>query len=233
MFGSVEPTSYDLRFSLLGIPVRVSPWFWLMGAILGYNFVHRGFDFLLTWMLAVFVSILVHELGHALTARSFGYPPRILLYQFGGMAMYEPYRDYTRSRSIAITLAGPGAGFLLFGLTLAFRLLVYPFLPAADLPPRTAELLDHAIWVLLFINLAWGLLNLLPVLPLDGGQVCRDVCSILSPHRGVIYAAWISVFVAAGAAALLFMAGMIFGAILFAMLCVQNFTAIQESRGGW
>ncbi|MEZ6147021.1 MAG: hypothetical protein R3B91_16710 [Planctomycetaceae bacterium] len=83
MFGPVQPTPYDLTFSLFGIPVRVIAWFWLTAVILGFSSVHIGPEYLLAWVAIVFVSILVHELGHALVAAAFGYPPRILLYHFG------------------------------------------------------------------------------------------------------------------------------------------------------
>src|SRR5262245_37099251 len=63
-----EPLPYDLRWRMFGIPVRVHWTFWLFTAILGFNIVEFGFVYLLVWMACAFVSILVHELGHALTA---------------------------------------------------------------------------------------------------------------------------------------------------------------------
>lgn len=232
MFGSIEPTPYDLRFSLFRIPVRVSVWFWVMGLILGYPAVHLGGEFLLAWVLVLFVSILVHELGHALLALSFGYPPRILLYQFGGLAMFEPYRGYTRARSILISLAGPGAGFVLFGLTLLFRDYGLPRV-VENMSEQGQRLVAFVILQMIWINLWWGLVNLLPVLPLDGGQICREICSSISPHRGVIYTARVSAVVAGGVALLLFSMGLTFGAVLFALLCAQNISSLQGGRGGW
>src|SRR5690606_19365923 len=106
MFGTVQETPYDLRFSLLGVPIRVSVWFWVAGTVLGYGELKQGVEYLLAWLLVLFVSILVHEMGHALTARWFGHSPQVLLYHFGGLAYYQPFRNHTRAKSIAISFAG-------------------------------------------------------------------------------------------------------------------------------
>ena len=89
MLGPVQPTEYDLQFSVFGIPVRVIPTFWLLAALLGWSLIQLGLIYVLVWILVVFVSILAHELGHALTAARLGYPPRIFLYHFGGVAMFR------------------------------------------------------------------------------------------------------------------------------------------------
>lgn len=234
MFGSVEPTAYDLRFSLFGIPVRVSIGFWIVGAVMGFQSFKLGPEFLLAWMLVLFVSILVHELGHALVARSFGYPPRIVLYQFGGLAMYEPYRDYTKSRSIAISLAGPAAGFALFGLTWLFQEYACPKLEEA-VPQQQLLLIRFVVAQMNWVNLWWGLFNLLPIFPLDGGQICRDLCLTYSPHRGMYYTYQIGAFVAGIAAVLLllFTREYIYPAVLLGLLCASNISAMQGGRRGW
>ena len=198
---STTPTRFDLKFFLFGIPVRVHPAFWIVGLLLGYQ---KG-DLRLTfiWLVVLFVSILVHEMGHALTARKFGWPPNILLYHFGGLAMFQPTFGWSRKRSILISLAGPGAGFLLYGLTLgveeylssaardgqewAARLLINEVsingtsinevgLSEIDLSEVNRQDISvrysgvkFAITQLKWINLWWGVFNLLPVFPLDGG----------------------------------------------------------------
>lgn len=229
MFGSLEPTSYDLNFSIGRIPVRVSPWFWAGAAILGYNSVHLGVEYLLVWILVVFVSILVHELGHAIVAQMFGYPPRILMYQFGGLAMYEPYRNYTAARAIAISFAGPFAGFALYGLVMLLRRTVLPAW-LAQLDPNTFSLVSFAIIQLSFVNLWWGIMNLLPVLPLDGGQISREVCLSLSRRNGLRAAMIISFVVAAAVAIFCFSVGRQYAAILFAMLAAESMVALQNRQ---
>src|SRR5262245_43242447 len=158
MLGNVAPTPFDLNFSLFGIPIRIHPLFWLVSAILGWN----GHDpkTTLIWVACVFVSILIHELGHALTAQSYGWPPEIVLYSFGGYASFQPTGGYTTGRSILISFAGPGAGFVLYGLVRAFEILLVRQGVAISYYGEVA--FDD----LEFINFWWGMVNLLPVFPL-------------------------------------------------------------------
>src|SRR4051812_375028 len=112
MLGIPAPTPYDLRFRLLGIPVRIHPLFWLITLMMGWN--GPDYQVALIWVACAFVSILVHEYGHGLMARSFGYRPFIILYGMGGLCVSEGERQTPRER-LAILLCGPGAGFLLLG----------------------------------------------------------------------------------------------------------------------
>ena len=84
-------TQYDLRFSVLGIPVRVHPTFWFIGLLLGSA--TPQLSLVAIWIGCLFLSILVHELGHALAARSFGWPPDIVLHGFGGYFECTLYKD--------------------------------------------------------------------------------------------------------------------------------------------
>ena len=72
LLGEPPRTGGDLNFQLFGIPVRVHPLFWLIAVLLGISGDPQPAEILL-WVVAVFVSILVHELGHALTMRAFGH----------------------------------------------------------------------------------------------------------------------------------------------------------------
>lgn len=229
MFGTVSATPYDLQFSLFGIPVRISIWFWLAGAILGYNALKAGAAFLIGWLLVLLVSILIHELGHALAARCFGYSPSILLYQFGGLAFYNPAYGQARWKSILISLAGPGAGFILAAVIYAFAAYALPQF-YFRMEPAFQELVSFILGQLLFVNVIWGLVNLLPVLPLDGGRVCQEICSSFAPYRGTLYAAWIGVIVGGLAAAYFFTQKDNYPAFLFLMLAFTNFNIIQEWR---
>lgn len=227
---STEPTQYDLRFTLLDIPVRVSVWFWLIGTALGFSAVERGVEFLIVWLLVLFVSILVHEFGHALVALAFGYRPRVLLYHFGGLAMFQPDSRFSASRSIAVSLAGPSAGFMLFGLTELFKYLALPGL-APGLSRHSMMLLEEALFQLRWINLGWGLVNLLPVLPLDGGRISQDLFLKVTPQNGVRYAAQTGAVISGLAAAFLLTQRMFYPAILFGSLCVSNISTAQ--RRNW
>ncbi|MFM7138656.1 MAG: peptidase, partial [Planctomycetota bacterium] len=90
-----QPTPADWHFAIAGIPVRVSAWFWLGATLLGWGICQSfaGGDqrallgYLILWAVAVLVSILVHELGHALAYRVFGQGSQIVIYHFGGLAI--------------------------------------------------------------------------------------------------------------------------------------------------
>src|SRR5579859_6601187 len=109
MLGNVAPTPFDLNFSLFGIPVRVHPLFWVVMAVLGWSAREPKLIFL--FVVCAFVSVLIHELGHALTAKFFGSQPHIVLYAFGGYAAHQPIWGKSTGRTILILIAGPGAGF--------------------------------------------------------------------------------------------------------------------------
>lgn len=224
MLGNVNPTPIDLRFSLFGIPVRVHPFFWLFSALLGWNQDPR---LTLVWIACVFLSILVHEFGHALTAKYFGYPPHVVLYSFGGYAAFQPYWGYTTRRAVLILFAGPGAGFLLFFVILGVQELLRRF----ELFPRNEEQLLLLVWALgslKYINLWWGLVNLLPVYPLDGGQISRHLMTHWR-RDGVDLSVKISLVVAVGCAVYFFSNQQQYAGILFALLAYESY---QMLRGG-
>ena len=113
LLGEPPPTQADLHFRVFGIPVRVHPLFWIVTLFLGLAAARRPIRCeTLIWVAVVFVSILVHELGHALMQRYFGGHPWITLYGFGGLASCNDCDRSPRSQ-ILISLAGPVAGFLL------------------------------------------------------------------------------------------------------------------------
>jgi Zn-dependent protease len=228
MFGQAGPTEFDLQFRCFGVPVRVTPWFWLGGVVLGWPAINAGrYDLLIVWLVCLFVSILVHEMGHALLAKAYGWPPTVMLYHFGGVAMFQPHYGYTPLRSILVSFAGPGAGFLLCGLVVA----VHVGLMLANV--KLDELAEDALWQLEWINLVWGLVNLLPVLPLDGGRISQEVFQWMSPRSGYTWALRLGIVMAGAAALCFFMLRMNFAGIMFAIMCVENIQLHQQGRGGW
>ena len=118
LLGEPSRTQYDLNFALFGIPVRVHPLFWLVACC---SAMPNGGDgsAILTWIAAVFFSILIHELGHAMVIRIRRIYPWIMLYSMGGLASCDPASTRrwtmrtTHWRQILICAAGPVAGFLL------------------------------------------------------------------------------------------------------------------------
>jgi Zn-dependent protease len=264
LFTSEPPqTQYDLHFRIAGIPVRVHPLFWLMCIVLGAPTGDSGASgeptaenpavVLLIWVGVVFVSILVHELGHAFTMQYFGQAARVVMYMMGGLAIPEssPWRSGSTHRSrgpgeqILISAAGPGAGFLLAGIVFGsvvaaggsvvwLRFFGVVPLPWA-IPPLTANVyLDELVYSLLSVNIFWGLMNLLPVYPLDGGHISRELFVSGDPYGGILKSLWLSVIVAIVVAVggLMGMGrGGIYLAILFGSLAFSNYQLIQHLGG--
>ena len=113
----LEPghTPYDLQWRMFGISVRVHPAFWLVSAIMGFSLLAHDFKPFLIWMACIFFSILVHELGHVFMFRACGTDANVVLYAFGGLAIPQ-YGLHNRWQRIAVSLAGPLAGFLVIVL---------------------------------------------------------------------------------------------------------------------
>ncbi len=249
MMGEPPRTAYDLHFQCVGVPVRVSPMFWVMSLLLGLN--GRGIDLLL-FPLAVFASILVHELGHALVMRRFGETPRIVLLMMGGLAIsdrpsYLPDQSHSRStrNQILISLAGPGAGFafaaILVAVIYAVGARIEPgltlladfrgLIDESQSNVRAIEVISSMMTILLRINVYWGIMNLMPVYPLDGGQVARELLTMRDPWKGVVRSLWLSIFTSV----LIALAGLsysFFLCIMFGFLAFSNYQTLQRFSGG-
>ena len=224
MFGEFPKTRYDLNFAILSVPVCINPFFWLVAAALGWTDEARVVE-LMIWILCVFVSVLVHELGHALAAKRFGARDvRITLHGMGGQTASSA-RLSPLQRIIEL-LSGPLAGLLLLGLTFVIR---ESFSGLSHNP-----LFYFTTSFLIYINSIWSLFNLIPVLPLDGGQIVCELIRLKRPWDGIDIATKLSIGVSAIIAALfvvLALVGLVKGtksglwypAIVFAVLAVMNF----------
>lgn len=203
-----------MRFRLFGVDVQVQMFFWLTTAFFAYQDLIKGrYAMAAVWVAVVFVSVLVHELGHAFAIKRHGIEPEIALHGMGGTTSWMPHPSLTRIDHILISLAGPFAGFALGGLIYA----AVRFAPGAvfRLPPLGQE----AVWRLLEVNIGWGIMNLIPVLPFDGGHVLEQA---LGPRRVKLTAA-ISALVAAGVAIAALKFQQWYIAMLFGMAAMQSF----------
>ncbi len=233
MYAPVPTTPFDLRFRLFGVPVTVTPWFWALGVFLEWRVVtERRFDLLLIWLACVFVSILVHEYGHAFLAESFGCWPSIYLYQFGGLAVFQPNSRFTTWRSIAVSFAGPAAGFVLCGFIFVISLFVGWSGWLDSLGPMTQERVSYFFGSMLWINIGWGILNLLPILPLDGGRIAEALLIRFRRRDGQRWAFILGAVVAGGIAAFFGLLHESYNAILFGFLCITNVQSLQR-RNPW
>lgn len=236
-----------IRFSLFGIPVEVQPFFWVVSALLsGQLFADskKAIFAMVLFVFAAFISILIHELGHALTGRKLGGGyAKIVLTSFGGLAFNQGGR-FSRQQRFWMIAAGPGAGFAFLIVILAVLALAFngpdvvaftsQVLFGTRLPFASDELISflrekpfihiflrHLLW----INFWWGVINLLPVMPLDGGQI-TDL--YVRPQRLVFL---IGLIAGASMAALAFLwLGSIYTAILFGYLAWQNYQNMREVR---
>ena len=167
------------HFKVAGIPVRVEPIFFVISVLFGLQVAQDetgAVDGLvvLVWIGVTFVSILVHELGHALTLKAFGQPSEITLQGLGGVTVSRRHLD--RTKSVMVSLAG------------SVTALVLLWLPA--------QALDHSVWwneqerwlralvtFTAFANLWWSVANLLPIRPLDGGNVVTELFGLRAARR--------------------------------------------------
>ena len=147
-----------LAFKLFGVPVRIEPWFFIIPL---FALGSRDLQGALIWSVLVFTGVLLHEFGHALAMRACGFQPTITLHALGGLTHFPAGARPTAPQQFFITFSGPGAGLLLGGLALLAQRLVEAPSPALKMA------LGDAVW----INVGWSIINLLPILPWDGGHL--------------------------------------------------------------
>ena len=204
LFAEPPRTQGDVNFVLFGFPVRIHPYFWLVAFLLGFGGASGGnmrqaVVRLAVWTAALFVSILIHELGHAIVMRRFGFSPRITLHGFGGLASYDTGGAFgarlpDTMGQILISAAGPGAGFILAAVIVAVMFLTghevgFSFGGSLgvgiDMGMVASPIVTDFIYSVLSISIIWGLVNLLPIYPLDGGHISREITLRIAPHTGI------------------------------------------------
>lgn len=164
-------------FRVLGFPVHVRSGFVIFMILIAALHANE-YGLWLAGSLAVFT--LIHELGHALAARSAGAQAEISLEFMAGYASYRPTREISLPMRAVIALAGPVTHIVAGSLVLA----VMGYGPFA-IPDDAAA---QAIW---WAGPVIGLFNLIPVLPLDGGNVVTTALERVLParhaHRVMLY----------------------------------------------
>ncbi|HEY9428870.1 MAG TPA: site-2 protease family protein [Gemmatimonadaceae bacterium] len=175
-------------------------WSWKLGRFAGIDVrVHATFLILLAWVafasyqlrgavsdavngvvfiLAVFASVILHEYGHALTARHYGIPTKeITLLPIGGVAQLERIPKEPQ-RELAVALAGPA-------VTIAIVIVLFAALIATGLPTGPGVLLrEDAPFLsrLMWVNVWLVVFNAIPAFPMDGGRVLRAALATRMPH---------------------------------------------------
>ncbi len=176
--GSIGKTSIDIDVSFLII----------MGLFVA-SFYNRqqGLRYALLWAPVLFLSVLLHELAHAATIAAFGYGgSQIVLSGMGGVTINQrrarPWQD------TIISAAGPASSFIVAWLT-ALSMQTFPIALRDPMLVAFLPLLQSA-------NIWWGVFNLIPVSPLDGGHVVRSFLRIfLRDRTAFVLSVWIAIVV--------------------------------------
>ncbi len=173
-------------------------------------------------LLLVFFCVLLHELGHALTARRFGITTRdIVLLPIGGVARLERMPDQPQ-QEVLVAIAGPA-------VNVGIAAVLYALMRIAQHPTGLRELVQGGLLeTLLLVNVVMVLFNLIPAFPMDGGRVLRALLTLRLPY---VEATRIASAVGQGAALLLGVAGLFyFNNWMLAFVALFVFLAAGEER---
>lgn len=201
------------------IPIHIFPFFWLLILMIGWL---NSSSILGTviWAAVILLSVLIHEYGHALTARLFGQEAEINLVGLGGLTKRHGPK-LARWQEFLIVLNGPIAGFLLF--IIAYQLL--------SVVGEKKSILFYALQIAINVNLFWTILNLVPVLPLDGGHLLRILLEGAFGVRGLKIAFFVSIVLATVMGLYFFLLQQILMGALFFMLAFESYRAWADVKG--
>jgi len=200
------------------IPIFIHPFFWLTAAIIG--FLNSGsFIGTLVWIFVILISVLVHELGHGITALLFGTKPRIELVALGGLTHHQG-ENLPFWKQFIIVLNGPVFGFGLF--LLAWVLL--------KIPALAGGFWEGTLTLFYWINLIWTVLNLVPVMPLDGGQLLRIALESFFGAKGFRMSLIIGMVIAGSASLFFFLFQHFLIGALFFLFAFQSFDMFRRLK---
>jgi Zn-dependent protease len=207
-----------VRFRLFGIPVGIHLSF-LIIVVLGPL---ESAQSAITWLLAAFVAIMLHEFGHALTARAFGAQGiEVSLYGLGGLTSFSHPEKVSHGKSFLVSAAGSAVG-IVAGLAVLGLGRLDVFVSWPDAP---VSFLEYFV----FVALVWGVLNWIPIVPLDGGHMAEHFIAIFNEEKAPLIAqivTWVAVAVVVPIAII---NGYEFGAIIVVMFAFFGF---REYRAG-
>ncbi len=197
------------------IPITIQPLFWLIAFFIGWMWTYTLMGALLSVGIICF-SVLFHEFGHALTAQFFGQKARIELAAFGGFT-YREGRKLKLWEEFIVVFNGPIAGFLLFVVAYLIQKNV------AITQPNLAQ----AVRFTLLANLFWTIINLVPVLPLDGGHLLSIILESIFGFKGIKIAIIVGIAIAVAISITCFAIGQFFVGALFLILTFESFRSLR------
>ncbi|MCB1014513.1 MAG: hypothetical protein KDB10_05285 [Acidimicrobiales bacterium] len=220
-----DPTGEDapgwaLRLRLGDVPVRIELSFFLIAALLGASL--GSVKGVAIWTAVVLVSVLVHELGHAVAMRWSGVSSRIVLHGLGGLTI-PAGAIASRAKRVAVDLAGPLSGLFLLGVPGVWL--------ARTLPDPSVDV-ELVLLSVVWVNVVWSVVNLLPILPLDGGNVTKELLDVLTGEQGERPARVVSIVVAGAAGLWALRSGMLFAGLFALFFVGTNWRALSERRSG-
>jgi Zn-dependent protease len=228
-------TARGIEGPLVSVPVvsRHGIFFWLFSTLVTVRFTfflvmilmaglsRRSVFEILIWVIVAGFGILLHEFGHVGAARYYRHKPRVELYTMGGVTTWESDRREGFREHLVISLAGPAIGLALAGL-------VWLLLETVGWRPGS-PFVHLALSDFMWVSVGWGFFNLLPILPLDGGQALEAFLEgrrARDPRRTTRI---VSLGVGAAVALIAFGAGWTWAGVLAAMFAYNN---AQRMRGG-
>lgn len=200
------------------IPLRFYPLFWVIAGLIGWL---NSMTVLGTalWVVVIVVSLLVHECGHAFTAVFFGQRAEISFVAMGGLTTRKGPK-LPLWKEFLIVLNGPIAGFCLALVALFLQNL---------LAPVKGTVLAYILTISVWANIAWTILNLIPIQPMDGGRLLSIILESLFGIKGIKWSLFISMVLAAVLGLFFIITHNLFiGAILF-IFAFENYRSWQAS----
>lgn len=239
-----------IEFTLFGIPIRILPWHWV-----GLAFISGAFGIsssselimVLMFMVAAFLSILTHELAHALVGRRVGGgTAAITMEMFGGLTSYYGTR-FTKWGTVASVAAGPGiniatllvcciicffiaGGNTFYTFRLALGLIVSPYSTfhfvsenflITNETARPVFFMGSLMWTCFW----WSLLNLLPIYPMDGGLILEQ---FLKSQKRLHIVGMVSAIIIAVLGFLFFKSILLL--VFMSMFAYMNYQAYRQAR---
>lgn len=203
----------------LSVSVRFS--FFILAGLLAYGRMSEPL-LLVEWLVVVAFSVMAHELGHALAYRWYGHGSHITLHGMGGLTQSTGGPALSHLQSAFVSVAGPLAG---FGVALLAAGASYALPRFLDWKIPDRLLLD-----LLWVNVGWSVINLFPIVPMDGGHIMQSVLRHRLGDRAEVPALAISLTVALAAGAAAFYAGWTWSLIMVIWFGASNAQTLFELR---